>query len=177
MSEKIALIGAGAMGGAIGTRFLETKNSLCVFDLDREKVDALIAKGAYSAASAAEAASQADFVITSLNSSKIVGLAAFGDKGIADGAKRGTVVIDMSSTDPGSTSEFAAKAQERGFAWVDAPLSGGAPKALIGELTLMLGGDEEHVARAKVALRHVATNMTHMGGPGCLLYTSDAADE
>ena len=103
MSEKIALIGAGAMGGAIGTRFLETKNSLCVFDLDREKVDALIAKGAYSAASAAEAASQADFVITSLNSSKIVGLAAFGDKGIADGAKRGTVVIDMSSIDPGST--------------------------------------------------------------------------
>jgi 2-hydroxy-3-oxopropionate reductase len=166
MSEKIALIGAGAMGGAIGTRFLDAGNSLHVFDLDTEKVEALVNKGAVAASSAAQAASEADFVITSLNSSKIVGIAVFGENGIADGARPGTVIIDMSSIDPNATKEFAARAQERGLDWVDAPLSGGAPKALIGELTLMLGGSEKAVEKARRALRYVAKNMTHMGGSG-----------
>lgn len=166
MSEKVALIGAGAMGGAIGTRFLETGNTLQVFDLDAEKVGALVAKGAVAAPSAAQAASEADFVITSLNSSKIVGIAAFGENGVAEGAKPETIIIDMSSIEPSATTAFAAKAEERGLAWVDAPLSGGAPKALIGELTLMLGGADDAVAKAKRVLSHVAKNMTHMGGSG-----------
>lgn len=100
MSERIALIGLGAMGGAIGTRLLETGNRLHVFDLDREKVAALVARGAIAADSAAGASRDAEFVITSLNSAKIVGLAAFGEGGIAEGAAPGTVIIDMSSIDP-----------------------------------------------------------------------------
>lgn len=166
MSQSIALIGAGAMGGAIGTRLLETGSTLFVFDLDPEKVAALVAKGAKAASSAAEAASQADAVITSLNASKIVDLAAFGKEGISDGAKPGTLIIDMSSIDPEATSELAKKAREHKLAWVDSPLSGGAPKALIGELTLMMGGAAEDVARAQDVLKDVASNMTHMGGPG-----------
>ncbi|MDP5219533.1 NAD(P)-dependent oxidoreductase [Ruegeria sp. 2205SS24-7] len=166
MSEKIALIGAGAMGGAIGTRLLETGNTLNVFDLDQEKVAALVAKGAVAAASAAEASQGVDFVITSLNASRIVELAAFGADGIADGASEGTVIIDMSSIEPDATRKFAAMAAERGLAWVDSPLSGGAPKALIGELTLMAGGAAADVERAHLALRHVASNYTHMGPSG-----------
>ena len=166
MGEKIALIGAGAMGGAIGTRLLETGNALRVFDLDAEKVAELVKKGAVAAASAAEAATGADYVITSLNASRIVEIAAFGENGVADGAAPGTVIIDMSSIEPDATRRFAEMAADRGLAWVDSPLSGGAPKALIGELTLMLGGADEDVARAKIALGHVAKNMTHMGGPG-----------
>jgi len=166
MSERIALIGAGAMGGAIGTRFLETGNTLHVFDLDPERVAELVAKGAVAAASAADAAREADFVITSLNSSRIVDLAAFGEDGVADGAKPGTVIIDMSSIEPDATRKFAETAKERGLAWVDSPLSGGAPKALIGELTLMAGGAPEDVERAHVALKHVASNYTHMGPSG-----------
>lgn len=166
MGEKIALIGAGAMGGAIGTRLLETGNALRVFDLDAEKVAELVKKGAVAAASAAEAATGADYVITSLNASRIVEIAAFGENGVADGAAPGTVIIDMSSIEPDATRRFAEMAAARGLAWVDSPLSGGAPKALIGELTLMLGGADEDVARAKIALGHVAKNMTHMGGPG-----------
>ncbi|MEM8850608.1 MAG: NAD(P)-dependent oxidoreductase [Pseudomonadota bacterium] len=166
MTERIALIGAGAMGGAIGTRFLETGNALTVFDLDVDKAATLVAKGAAAAPSAAAAAAEADTVITSLNSASIVGLAAFGADGVADGAKPGTLIIDMSSIDPGATADFAKQAAEKGFGWVDAPLSGGAPKALIGQLTLMLGGEEQHVVRALGVLGHVASNMTHMGGPG-----------
>ncbi|MEL7261699.1 MAG: NAD(P)-dependent oxidoreductase [Pseudomonadota bacterium] len=166
MSEKIALIGAGAMGGAIGTRLLETGNSLHVFDLDTARVDALVAKGAVAATSAAEASREADFVITSLNASRIVGLAAFGDNGIAAGARPGTVIIDMSSIEPDATRAFAKQAADMGLAWVDSPLSGGAPKALIGELTLMAGGAAKDVERAHAALKHVASNFTHMGPSG-----------
>ena len=166
MSERMALIGAGAMGSAIGTRLLETGNSLKVFDLDEEKVAALVALGGVAAASAAEASRDVDFVITSLNASRIVGLAAFGKDGIADGAAEGTVIIDMSSIEPDATRKFAKMAAAKGLAWVDSPLSGGAPKALIGELTLMAGGEEADVARAYVALRHVASNYTHMGPAG-----------
>ncbi len=166
MSEKIALIGAGAMGGAIGTRLLDTGNVLKVFDLDPEKVSALVDKGAVGASTAADAASDVDFVITSLNASRIVGLAAFGKDGIVEGAAEGTVIIDMSSIEPDATRKFAKMASERGLAWVDSPLSGGAPKALIGELTLMAGGDAGDVERAHKALRHVASNYTHMGPSG-----------
>ena len=72
----------------------------------------------------------------------------------------------MSSIDPEATRKFARTANGRGLALGDSPLSGGAPKALIGELTLMMGGDAADVARAQKVLGSVASNMTHMGGPG-----------
>lgn len=166
MSQSIALIGAGAMGGAIGTRLLETGSRLTVFDLDPEKVAALVDKGAIAASSAAEAARGATAVITSLNAARIVDLAAFGNDGISDGAAPGTLIIDMSSIDPEATRDLAQKAADKGLAWVDSPLSGGAPKALVGHLTLMMGGEAADVARAQGVLKDVAANMTHMGGPG-----------
>lgn len=166
MTMNIGLIGAGAMGGAIGERFLATGNKLTVFDLDTAKVDALVSKGASSAPSAAEVGVECEVVITSLNSSRIVEIAAFGDNGIASGASKGGLIIDMSSIAPDATRALAEQAADKGLAWVDSPLSGGAPKAAIGELTLMLGGEADHVARAKEVLKHVASNMTHMGGPG-----------
>lgn len=164
--NKVALIGAGAMGGAIGTRLIETGNHLTVFDLDAEKVAALTSLGAQSAGTAAEAASVSDVVILSLNSPKIVRIAVFGKDGVAAGAKPGTLIIDMSSIDPEATKELAADAAEKGLRWVDSPLSGGAPKALIGQLTLMAGGTEKDVADAHRVLRHVASNYTHMGPSG-----------
>ena len=166
MSNKVTLIGAGAMGGAIGTRLVQTGNHLTVFDLDPEKVAVLTALGAASATTAAEAAAVSDVVILSLNSPKIVRAAVFGKDGVADGAKPGTLIIDMSSIDPDATKELAAEAAEKGLRWVDSPLSGGAPKALIGELTLMAGGSEKDVADARVVLKHVASNYTHMGPVG-----------
>ncbi|UNZ53922.1 NAD(P)-dependent oxidoreductase [Agrobacterium tumefaciens] len=164
--NKVALIGAGAMGGAIGTRLIETGNQLTVFDLDAEKVAALTSLGAQSAGTAAEAASVSDVVILSLNSPKIVRIAVFGKDGVAAGAKPGTLIIDMSSIDPEATKELAADAAEKGLHWVDSPLSGGAPKALVGQLTLMAGGSEKDVADAHRVLRHVASNYTHMGPCG-----------
>ncbi len=162
----IALIGAGAMGGAIGARLLATGAALRVFDLDPVKVAALVDPGAVAAPSAAEAARGARAVILSLNAAHFVRAAVFGPGGVAEGAARGTLLIDMSSIDPEATKVLAAEAAEKGLRWVDSPLSGGIPKAATGELTLMQGGAPEDVAEAQEVLRGVASNQTRMGGPG-----------
>lgn len=166
MTRHVALIGAGAMGGAIGTRLCEVGHDLAVFDLNTARVAELVKTGAHAAASAAAAAAEADYVITSLNSAGIVERAVFGPDGVAEGARPGTLVIDMSSIDPASTRALSERASEAGLRWVDSPLSGGAPKALVGQLTLMAGGAAQDVADARVLLDDVATNFTHMGSSG-----------
>ncbi|MVA25787.1 NAD(P)-dependent oxidoreductase [Agrobacterium vitis] len=166
MTNTVALIGAGAMGGAIGRRLVETGNQLTVFDLNAEKVAELTAVGASSAQTAAEAASRSDYVILSLNAPHIIRAAVFGKDGVAEGARPGTLIIDMSSIDPEATRLLASDAEGKGLRWVDSPLSGGAPKAAIGELTLMAGGAEQDVADAHQVLQHVASNYTHMGPVG-----------
>jgi 2-hydroxy-3-oxopropionate reductase len=154
------------MGNAIGTRLLETGHSLTVFDPDEEKRQALVTLGAEQAESAESAVSGAGVVVLSLNSAAIVELAVFGDKGIASGAAEQTLIIDMSSITPEATRMLAGRAAEAGLLWVDSPLSGGAPKALTGELTLMLGGEDAAVARAQQFLTALSANCTHMGASG-----------
>ncbi len=166
MTNRVALIGAGAMGGAIGARLLETGNHITVFDPNPDKVQALVAKGGVAATSAAEAAAASNYVILSLNASAIVRCAVFGNAGVASSARAGTLIIDMSSIDPEATKEMAAAAAAIGLRWVDSPLSGGAPKALLGKLTLMAGGTAIDVDEAHAVLRHVASNFTHMGPVG-----------
>jgi 2-hydroxy-3-oxopropionate reductase len=166
MTRPIALIGAGAMGGAIGARLVTTGTSLTVFDLDPAKVAALTDLGATSAPSAAAAATDAQAVILSLNAPRIVRAAVFGPGGVAEGAAPGTLIIDMSSIDPEATKALAVDAAAMGLRWVDSPLSGGIPKAATGELTLMQGGAPDDVAEAQEILSKVASNQTRMGGPG-----------
>jgi len=166
MKVKVALIGAGAMGGAIGTRLAQTGNQVTVFDLNADKVSELVEHGAIAAPSAAAAAAASDYVITSLNAPHIIDIAIFGEGGAAEGAKPGTLIIDMSSIDPEATKVLAAKAVEKNLRWVDSPLSGGAPKALSGNLTLMAGGTAKDVKEAHDVLQYIASNYTHMGPVG-----------
>jgi 2-hydroxy-3-oxopropionate reductase len=166
MTNTIALVGAGAMGGAIGARLVETGTRLYVYDRDQDKVAALVALGAIGAASAAEAAFKAKAVILSLNSAAIVRAAVFGPQGVAEGASAGTLIIDMSSIDPETTKALASDGAAKGLRWVDSPLSGGIPKVAVGQLTLMQGGTEADVTEAQQLLANIAANQTHMGGPG-----------
>lgn len=166
MTQSVALIGAGAMGGAVGARLLTTGTRLVVFDPDAAKVAALVDRGAVAAGSAAQAAEQASAVILSLNAVRIVRAAVFGPQGVAEGAASGTLIIDMSSIDPEQTKILAADAAAHGLRWVDSPLSGGAPKAAVGQLTLMQGGAAADVAQAQAVLAGVASNQTHMGAAG-----------
>lgn len=143
-TSNIAVIGAGIMGTAIATRLLETGNRVHVFDLDADKVAKLAEKGATAAASPAEATAQSNFVILSLNHANIVRSVVFGEGGVAQAASAGKILIDMSSIDPSETAKLAEQlAAETGMKWVDCPLSGGAPRALTGELTIVAGGKKK----------------------------------
>ncbi len=166
MSSAVSLIGVGVMGTAIGTRLLETGSRLAVYDRNPPKRAVLAARGAVDAGSAAEAAAGSDAVILSLNSAAIVRQAVFGEAGVAEAAPAGALIIDMSSIDPASTKALAAEAQQRGLRWLDCPLSGGAPKALLGQLTVMAGGSPEDFEAAKPVMGRLCANYTLMGPSG-----------
>ncbi|WP_321951378.1 NAD(P)-dependent oxidoreductase [Paraburkholderia bannensis] len=164
---KVAVIGIGVMGSAIASRLVDVGAQLHVFDLARSKVEALVELGAKAAASPQEATAAADFVITSLNNADTVESAVFGENGIAAAAGSGKVLIDMSSIDPARTAHMASRLLTKtGMGWVDAPLSGGAPAARNGTLTLMIGGLDEHVERAQPVLDQLSRNHTHLGASG-----------
>jgi len=155
------------MGTAIARRLLECRHEVTVFDLDRAKLEPLVTLGARPANSAADAATNAHFVITSLNAASIVRAAVFGAGGIAEGLDASALLIDMSSIDPPATRTMGDELRQRcGAGWVDAPLSGGAPKALLGRLTVMAGGTDADVLRAHDLMKDLCTNYTHMGPAG-----------
>jgi len=168
-AQRVAVIGVGIMGSAIARRLLDCGHAVSVFDLDAAKVDALKQQGAQAANTAAEAAAASDFVITSLNAAAVVERAIFGEAGVAAAtpADARRLLIDMSSIDPPSTRRLAQALRERtGMGFVDAPLSGGAPKALLGQLTVMAGGTADDVARARAVMDSLCANYTHMGESG-----------
>lgn len=166
-NSKVGVIGNGVMGSAIAARLLEQRVEVFVRDQDPAKMQNLTDKGAIATTSSANLTECVDVVITSLNTADIVEAVVFGEQGVAEVASSKKLLIDMSSTDPKATGIMAERLlSETGMAWVDAPLSGGAPAALVGKLTLMIGGTGDAVDRAKAVLSHVAANMTHMGGNG-----------
>ncbi len=166
-TATVSVVGNGIMGTAIATRLIEAGHPVHVFDLDESKMQNLVEKGATAVSSAQEAANVSDFVITSLNTAAIVRSAVFGDQGIAAAKNPPEMLIDMSSIDPVATREMSAELTEKtGIKWVDAPLSGGAPKALVGSLTVMAGGTEEDVQEARRVMDSLCANYTHMGPSG-----------
>jgi 2-hydroxy-3-oxopropionate reductase len=167
MKQKIALIGAGIMGSAIGTRLLECGHQLSVFDLDAEKVGALVNKGASAGTSPSDATSDSDYIILSLNHARIVRSAVFGNEGVVESGNANRLLIDMSSIDPGETREMALLlAKQTKMQWLDCPLSGGVPGALSGKLTVMAGGTLENFERARVVMKDLCANYSLMGGNG-----------
>jgi 2-hydroxy-3-oxopropionate reductase len=168
---SFAVVGVGIMGGAIARRLLECGHDVTLFNRDPGKLAPLLRLGASAANSAAAAARAGEYVITSLNSAAIVRAAVFGDAGIAEGlgtgAHRNPLLIDMSSIDPAATRLMGDELRSRcGAGWVDAPLSGGAPKALLGQLTVMAGGAPDDMERARIALQYLCANFTPMGAAG-----------
>jgi 2-hydroxy-3-oxopropionate reductase len=166
--RSVGVIGLGVMGHAIATRLHQQLGALAVFDLRRDAANDLVDAGATFHGTAAEAAAHSDVVVLSLNTAPIVEQVVFGGDGVLAGwsSRRDGLIIDMSSIAPEPTRDFAVRVASRGFSWVDAPLSGGAPGALAGRLSLMIGGDDAALPRAEAVLDHLAARVTHVGPSG-----------
>ena len=163
---RIGFIGVGTMGLPMAANLVKKGFTVTAFDMNPAAVKAATAVGAAAAASAAEAVAGADLVITMLPSSPHVESAFTGDGGVLMAARKGTLLVDMSTIDPAVTRRLAAAAAERGLRFVDAPVSGGVPRATDGTLAIMVGGAPADFEAARPALAAMGANVIHVGGVG-----------
>jgi len=145
---------------------LKAGHALQVFDVVPERMTALVQAGATAAASAREAAADCEMVITMLPNSPEVRAAVCGADGVLEGAAPGTLLVDMSSIAPLAGREIAAQAAARGVVMLDAPVSGGEPKAIEGKLAIMVGGPAEAFERARPVLEKMGATVTRVGEIG-----------
>lgn len=140
---KIGFIGLGIMGKPMAKNLIKAGFELIVLDINKAVVEELKAMGAESADSGAELASKTKTMITMLPNSPEVKEVVLGKNGLIDGATAGSVLIDMSSIAPLASREIAAILAEKGVEMLDAPVSGGEPKAIEGTIAVMVGGKKE----------------------------------
>ena len=162
---KIGFIGLGIMGRPMAKNLLKAGYSLVVYDKFAPSGD-LVALGAEAAASNKEVAAQSDVIITMLPNSPHVREAVLGENGVLDGARPGTILVDMSSIAPAASQEICAAAKAKGVVMLDAPVSGGEPKAIEGTLAIMVGGDEAAFATAKPILEKMGSSVVRVGDIG-----------
>lgn len=167
MTKKIGFIGLGIMGKPMALNLIKAGHSLTVNDLNSEAVKALQDAGATSVLSPKEVAEQSDFIITMLPASKHVQTVVLGENGILAGARVGSTIIDMSSITPATTTLLAEEAAKLGVGFLDAPVSGGEPKAIDGTLSIMVGGKEDVFESAKAILYNMGKDVTLVGDTGC----------
>ena len=163
---RIGFIGVGTMGLPMATNLLKKGFAVTAYDLNPLAVKAAVAAGMTAAASAAEAIAEVDIVITMLPSSPHVESAYMGDGGVVNAARKGTLCVDMSTIDPAASRRVAAAAAERGVRFVDAPVSGGTPRATDGTLAIMVGASPEDFQAALPALQAMGANVFHVGPVG-----------
>nr|WP_314458726.1 2-hydroxy-3-oxopropionate reductase [uncultured Clostridium sp.] len=163
---KIGFIGLGIMGRPMAKNLLKAGHQLVVFDFNKEAVADLVSNGAASAETGKDLASQCDVVITMVPNSPHVRAAVLGENGVAEGAKPGTVVIDMSSIDPTESRAIGAELEKIGIDMLDAPVSGGEPKAIDGTLSVMVGGKKELFDKYYDMLMVMAGSVVYVGALG-----------
>ena len=164
--EKIGFIGLGIMGDPMAKNLLEAGYSLTVYDIVPEKIDDVVKAGAQAGSSNKEVAQKSDIVITMLPNSPEVKEAVLGADGVLDGAKPGTILVDMSSIAPLASKEVSERAKEKGIVTLDAPVSGGEPKAVDGTLAIMVGGPAETFEKVKDILGVMGASVTLVGEIG-----------
>ncbi|MEV4995534.1 2-hydroxy-3-oxopropionate reductase [Streptomyces niveus] len=146
---KVAWIGLGIMGSPMAENLIKAGYSVTGFTLEREKLDRLAANGGTAAPSIAEAVKDADVVVTMVPASPHVEAIAYGDDGILAHAKKGALLIDMSSITPQTSIDLAEAAREKGVRVLDAPVSGGEAGAIEAVLSIMVGGEQADFDQAK----------------------------
>ncbi|MNQ25831.1 2-hydroxy-3-oxopropionate reductase [compost metagenome] len=163
----LAFAGIGLMGLPMTRRLLAAGYPLSVWNRSPDKCLALLELGAQRAQTPAELCADAGIVMLCLANTEVVREVVFGPGGIVEGARPGQLLVDFSSLEPAATRAMAAELEQRcGMRWVDAPVSGGTPGAEAGSLTIMAGGREEDIERARPILAHLGQRLTRMGEVG-----------
>jgi 3-hydroxyisobutyrate dehydrogenase len=154
------------MGAPMARHLLSAGHDVTVHNRTREREVPLAELGAARAGSPAEAALDADAVLTCVSDTPDLESVLFGEAGVVHGLAAGGIVVDCSTVSPSATAELAARLAGRGIGLVDAPVSGGSEGAENGTLTIFVGGDPEHVERAAPVLQAFGKRITHLGPSG-----------
>lgn len=164
---RVGCIGAGVLGSAIMQRLIDCGFAPALWNRDRSKLAELLKGNASEASSPAELAKTSTFVITCVSDGEVVDKVVFGENGIAETGSADKVLVDMSTCAPTQTQEMASRlADQCGMAWLDSPISGGAPAAREGKMAIMVGGRSEVFERARPLWDALAGRATLMGPNG-----------
>ncbi|MDC7813596.1 MULTISPECIES: NAD(P)-dependent oxidoreductase [Pseudomonas] len=164
---SLGFAGIGLMGLPMCRRLLAAGYPLTVWNRNPQKCAPLVAAGARQVATPAQLCEHADLVLLCLANTEVVRQVVFAADGIAQGARAGQLLLDLSSLEPTATREMAAMlARDTGMAWVDAPVSGGTPGAESGSLAIMVGGEAADIERVRPVLLALGQRVTHMGAVG-----------
>ncbi len=163
---NIAFFGIGLMGAPMAQNLLKAGHSLTVFDLNLALAEPLVANGAVTAATPAEAAAGCAAVVSMLPHDGAVRGLYLGENGLLARLPRGTLVIDCSTVSAECASEVSKAAHALGLAMIDAPVSGGVAGAAAGTLSFLCGGTADDLERARPLLEAMGKNVMHAGGPG-----------
>lgn len=160
---KVGFVGLGIMGKPMCKNILKAGYTVTAYNPSPASLDEVVACGAHRAASSAEVAANSDVVITMVPNSPNVRDAVLGENGILQGAKPGLDIIDMSSIAPLESKAIAEACRERGVNMMDAPVSGGEPKAIDGTLSIMCGGPRALFDRYYDLLMTMGASAVHCG--------------
>jgi len=163
---KVAFLGLGNMGLPMALNLIKAGHQVHGFDLVQAQLDAFKAAGGVPAHSASEATQDAEVIISMLPASRHVEALYLGDSGLLATANPKALLIDCSTISPKVSQAVAAAAKAKGFAMIDAPVSGGTAGAQAGTLTFMVGGDSADVERARPLLEQMGKNIFHAGANG-----------
>jgi len=168
MAERIGFVGLGIMGKPMARNLVKAGYELVVHNRSRGAVDELVAESdAVTAASnAREVAGQVSIVITMLPDSPDVHDVVFGETGLLEGMRKGSLLIDMSTIAPATAIEVSKALAERKASSLDAPVSGGDKGAIAGTLSIMVGGQAADFERAKPIFEAVGKTIVHVGNAG-----------
>ena len=162
---NIGFIGIGIMGRPMAKNLIKAGYVLTVYD-KFAPTDDLVALGAVAAKSNKDVAAQSDIIITMLPNSPHVKEAVMGENGVLEGARPGAILVDMSSIAPSASQEICAAAKAKGVTMLDAPVSGGEPKAIDGTLAIMVGGDKKTFQTVKPILEKMGSSVVLVGDIG-----------
>ncbi|EIC86426.1 2-hydroxy-3-oxopropionate reductase [Serratia sp. M24T3] len=163
---KIGFIGLGIMGKPMSKNLLKAGYSVVILDHHKDTTDELVAAGAEKADTPKAVAALSDIIITMLPNSPQVKEVALGKNGIIEGAKEGAILIDMSSIAPLASREISEALAAKKIVMLDAPVSGGEPKAIEGTLSVMVGGDKAIFDKCYEVMKSMAGSVVHTGDIG-----------